>query len=168
MLRGFGLFGVEPARACVTANWCSTIFRKFDLLLTRHRAGKLWRVTTQRGVQPGRKVVNRSAFRMPRKFAWLVLTGKHHAASYGTQLQHVLNTPEMVELLAASAQARRVLRPLCRALAVELPWTVTPRKIRDTTMPRRRKPRAKPEPFRIPLPRGVLTAARRQGFGKMR
>ena len=56
-------------------------------------------------------------------------------------------------------QARRVLRPLCRALAVEFPWTVDqPRAERP---PKPRKPRPKPEPFRIPLPRGMLARARK-------
>jgi hypothetical protein len=160
MLRGFGLLGVEAARQIATANWCSAIFRRFDGLVSRYRAGRLRGISTPRVVTPGRKVVNKSVIRMPRKFAWLVMTGKHHAAGYGAKLQTVLNTPEMAELLAASAQARRILRPLCRALAVELPWTVdTPRAER----PRRpRKPRPKPEPFKIPLPRGALTWARRE------
>jgi hypothetical protein len=71
----------------------------------------------------------------------------------------------MIDLLAAAPQAARILRPLCRALAVELPWTTS--KPRPTRPPRPRKPRPKPEPFKIPLPRGVLTHCRRLGFGKM-
>ena len=101
---------------------------------------------------------------LPRRFGWLVKAGGYQAVGYGLQLQNVLNTPEMVELLAASPQAQRILRPICRALAVELPWVVDqPRQIK----PHIRTPRAKPEPFRIPLPRGALSWARRQGFGKM-
>jgi hypothetical protein len=103
---------------------------------------------------------------LPRKFGWLVQAGGYQAAGYGLQLQTLLNAPEMVELLAESAQARRILRPLCRALAVELPWVVD--KPRAEIKPRRRQPRPKPEPFRIPLPRGALSWARREGFGKMR
>jgi hypothetical protein len=102
---------------------------------------------------------------LPRRFGWLVKAGTHEAAIVGLKMVAVLSTPEMAEMLASSEQARRVLRPLCRALAVELPWTVD--KVRVEGTPRRRKPRVKPEPFRIPLPRGVLSAARRQGFGKM-
>ncbi len=168
MLRQFGLFGVEPARQMATANWCSAIFRRIDQLLARYQAGKLRHLTTPRVVQPGRKMINPPANRMPRKFAWLVLTGKHHAAAYGAQVQHVLARPEMAELLEMSVQARRILRPLLRALAVRLPWTIDKdRAERGVSRRRPRKPRAKPEPFRIPLPRGVLAAARRQGFGKM-
>ena len=97
---------------------------------------------------------------LPRRFGWLVVAGKHEAACYGSQLQTVLNEPEMVALLAASPQARRVLRPLCRALAIALPWTMTPPR---TLKPRKpRKPRPQPEAFRIPLPRGVISWARRE------
>jgi hypothetical protein len=96
----------------------------------------------------------------------LVRAGGHDAACVGLQLQAVLAAPEMTELLAVSPQAGRILRPLCRALALELPAT-SPRAC-EHTRPRMRKPRVTPEPFRIPLPRSVLTAARRQGFGKRR
>jgi len=103
------------------------------------------------------------------RFGWLVQAGKHQAAAFGLQLQTVLTTPEMSKLLAASPQARRILRPLCRALAVELPGISEPPRTRaDGARPKRpRKPRPKPEPFKIPLPRGVLSWARREGFGKL-
>ena len=75
----------------------------------------------------------------------------------------------MTELLTESAQARRILRPLCRALAVELPGMVgIAATERGAVQLRRPKPRVVKEPMRIPLPRGVLVAARRQGFGKDR
>jgi hypothetical protein len=54
---------------------------------------------------------------LPRRFAWLVRLVPE-AACYGTQLQHLLSEPAMAELLAASPQARRILRPLCRMLGV--------------------------------------------------
>jgi len=58
--------------------------------------------------------------RLPRKFAWLVRLVPE-AACYGPQLHHLLSEPEMAALLAASPQARRLLRPLCRMLAVAPP-----------------------------------------------
>jgi len=54
---------------------------------------------------------------LPRRFAWLVRLVPE-AASCGTQLQHLLSDPAMAALLAASPQARRILRPLCRMLGV--------------------------------------------------
>jgi len=56
--------------------------------------------------------------RLPHKFAWLVRLVPE-AASSGSQLRHLLAEPEMAALVAASPQARRLLRPLCRMLAVE-------------------------------------------------
>ncbi len=166
MLSRFGGLGVAAERQMVTANWVSAIFQRFDALLLRYQAGKLRRVLSPRVLTTGRKAAKQPESRMPRRFGWLVRSGAHHAAAYGTQVQHVLSGPEMAELLATSPQAMRILRPLLRALAVELPWTVD--KPRTPRQRRPRKPRPKPEPFRIPLPRGVLSAARRQGFGKLR
>ncbi len=160
MLRQFGMFGVQPARQMATANWLSAKFRQFGDLLARYQAGKLRRYAAPRMVTPGRTIVNKPAMRMPRQWAWLVITGKHHAAVYGSQLQYcVLARPEVAELLEISPQARRILRPLCRALAVELPWTVDKPRAKRPRKPR--KPRPKPEPFRHQLPRGVLSAVRR-------
>ncbi len=61
--------------------------------------------------------------RLPYKFAWLVRLVPE-AACYGSQLRHLLAEPEMAALLAASPQARRLLRPLCRMLAVAPPQAV--------------------------------------------
>ena len=160
LLASLGMWRLEPARASVAYNRISATFRRIERMLLRFRAGRIWRVT-QRAVtgRRGGATAGRGPA-LPRRFGWLVIAGKHEAACYGSQLQTVLNTPEMSALLEASPQARRVLRPLCRALAVELPWTVTPPR-----PPRPRKPRAarpKPEPFKIPLPRGVITWARRE------
>jgi hypothetical protein len=144
-------------------------FQGIERLLMRYRAGRLRRVemAVPRQRKPRGKI---AVVVMPRRFGWLVQAGGYQAVGYGAQLQTVLSTPEMVALLAASPQAVRLLRPLCRALALELAWVRdAPRVVADgeATKPRKRKPRVKPEPFRIALPRGVLTAARRQGFGKM-
>ena len=99
--------------------------------------------------------------------------GGWKAAGYGSQLRAALETPEMVALLTASPEAGRVLRPICRMLGIEVTVlrpgvvVVVREKIAQEWV---RKPRmkVKPEPFRIPLPRGVLAAARRQGYGKIR
>jgi len=61
--------------------------------------------------------------RLPHKFAWLVRLVPE-AASYGSQLRHLLAEPEMAALLAASPQASRLLRPICRMLAVAPPHAV--------------------------------------------
>jgi hypothetical protein len=86
---------------------------------------------------------------------------------YGLQLRAQLETPEMVALLAASPQAVRILKPLCRALAVELPWVNPPRKPREKK-PRkpRRRTYAVTSDFNPPMPRGMLAWARKNGCGK--
>ncbi len=59
----------------------------------------------------------RPAGRLPRGFAWLIRLAPEAAAD-GGQLQHMLADPEMAALLAAEPKLRRLLRPLCRMLAI--------------------------------------------------
>ncbi len=155
------------------------IGRRVEGMLARFRAGIVWRrkagsralarveaVSADGGSAPPRKRV------WPSRFGWLVLVGRHEAAGLSAQLRSVLSSPEMVALLQAAPQARRVLLPLCRALAIEAellrPGEVVVPKPKAAPKPRVRKPRPKVDWGRIPLPRGMLSAARRQGFGKIR
>ena len=152
-----------------------------ERLSQRFQAGRLWR-TPARTVAAGRVaegVPRAVASRVwPSRFGWLVRAAAHHAAVYGIQLRAILEQPEMVDLLQASPQAVRILTPLCRMLAVEtqllrprLAGAVEP----EVPAPERpllrvkiRRVRVAVDWGRIPLPRGVLSAARRQGFGKVR
>ena len=172
LLAALGAWQVEPVLALALHRRIGATLGRIERMLARFRAGRLWRVM-QRATAQGRR--GRMAGRgpaLPRRFGWLVQAGGHRAASVGSQLQAVLNAPDMAELLAASAQAGRILRPLCRALAVELPgMTATARTAaaeRGETKRLGIRTRTTPEPWRIPLPRGVLSAARREGFGKDR
>ena len=155
-----GMWGLDGAVAVLVSNRTGRIFGQIERMLARFRAGSLRRVTRPISTVRARGETAGRGPALPRRFGWLVVAGKHQAAGYGCQLQHLLNEPDMTALLAASAQARRVLRPLCRALAIELPWTVTPPRPPKPGKPR--KPRPKPEIFKIPLPRGVITWARRE------
>ena len=161
LLLGLGAWGIAPQIALPTHRWVSDKILRFNALLARYRAGTLRRVTWRVAPMPtARKTHTTPAARLPRRFGWLVALGKHNAACCGTQLQAVLETPEMAELLEASPQAQRILRPLLRALAVPMPCVIdAPRAPRK---PRIRKARPKPEAFQIPLPRGVLTWSRRE------
>ena len=169
LLAALGNWGLEPMLALALYRRISGIAGRIERMLVRFRAGRLWRVTHRATRVGGIRRVNAA---LPRRFGWLVRAGRHQAALFGAQLQQALNAPEMEEMLAASPQARRILRPLCRALAVEMPGTLAPPRTAATerdAMPQRRKPpRPALEAWRIPLPRGVLSAARRQGFGKDR
>ena len=140
---------------------------KIERLAVRFQAGRLWRRT------PGAKASGRNATKIgariwPGRFAWLVRAAGYQAAGYGCQLRHVLQQPEMIELLKASPQAARILRPVCRMLAIETsvlrPGVVVPEPVVREVKPRIRKPRVPIDWGRIPLPRGVLTAVRRRRF----
>jgi hypothetical protein len=146
----------------------STLAGRVERMLQRLRAGTLRRMPPRAMTQRAeRKARRKPAVSLPRTFGWLLRTGKHHAAGYGSQLRAQLETPEMVELLAVSPQAVRILRPLCRALAVELPWVNPPRKPREKK-PRkpRRRTYAVTSDFNPPMPRGMLAWARKNGCGK--
>jgi hypothetical protein len=81
----------------------------------------------------------------------------------------------MVALLTACPQAVRILRPICRMMAIEtsvlrpgVAVVVAPARLQAGAVARVRR---KPAPLdfgRIPLPRGVMAAARRQGYGRRR
>ena len=166
LLAVLGAWKLEPARAMVLYGRINALPGRVERMLIRFRAGRQRRSAgpTTRG--PRMQAACRGPA-LPRRFGWLVRLGGWQAAGFGSQLQTVLNTPDIDALLAASPQAVRLLRPLCRALAVDLPAfrpAVTPVRARAIRKPR---VRVKPEPFRIPLPRGVISAARRAGFGKL-
>jgi hypothetical protein len=163
VMAALGAWGLEAEIAVLLHRRIAHAAARIERMLARFRAGRLRRIADRKArngaIRRGRVDT------LPKRFGWLVIAGGHRAAGFGSQLRAVLAEPEMTALLAASPEAVRILRPLCRALAVELPcFADTPRAPRPT---RPRKPRPRPEPFRIPLPRGVLSAARRAGFGKL-
>jgi hypothetical protein len=103
----------------------------------------------------------------PRQFAWMVRAAAHEAAGFGLQLQAVLAQPDMVAFLQATPQAARLLTPICRMLGVDtallrpgfVPAVCRARAVLAVA------PEPEPEPVsRVPLPRGVLAAVRRQKF----
>ncbi len=157
-----GMWGLDGQMTVLIYNRSGQIFGRIERMLVRFRAGKL-RVGMRR--QSASRKVGEKAGRgpaLPRKFGWIVDAGGYRAVGYRSQLVHLLTTEaEMVTMLESYPQARRVLRPLLRALGVEeLPWAATPPRAPKPRMPR--KPRPKPEPYKIPLPRGVITWARRE------
>ena len=75
----------------------------------------------------------------PRRPGWLCAVSIDTVAA-GSQLQYLLNDPEMTALLAATPALGRLLRPLCRMLGVVLPGTpATPARPRAPRPPRPRK-----------------------------
>ncbi|MBV8522749.1 MAG: hypothetical protein JOY71_11620 [Acetobacteraceae bacterium] len=96
---------------------------RFDALVAAVRAGRLPAGPESRAQSAADLELPRleglpQPFRLPGRFGWLVRLVPG-AAVYGSQMQHVLADPEMAALLAAP-QAGRMLRPLCRMLAIRL------------------------------------------------
>ena len=140
---------------------------QFERLAARFQAGRLWRRAPR--AETGARAAARVTTRIwPRRFGWLVKAASYQAAGYGAQLRSILEQPEMVDLLQAAPQAARILRPVCRMLAIEAsvlrPGAPVPAPTPRPAQPRLRKPRAKIDWGRIPLPRGVLTAVRKRRF----
>ena len=148
--------------------------RRVEALLARFLAGRLTRrVRTGGPVERAAAAaasVSAPVLVLPRGFGWLVALGGYQAAGCGSQLEALLARPEMVALLAASPAAGRALRPMCRALGIAgsvlRPGVVEVVREPKVRAPRVRTKRAPVDWGRVPLPRGVLAAARRQGFGK--
>lgn len=150
------------------------IGQRMEGLASRFLAGRVWRRAARgREASADRAVVRRRGADpiWPRRFGWLVRAASWQAAGYGAQLRAVLETPDMVALLEASPQARRVLRPLCRMLAVETSLLRPPGlgvvvEAASEERPKRvRTPPVKPDLGRVPIPRGVMSAVRRGRYG---
>jgi hypothetical protein len=179
---GLGLLG--PALVLLLYGRLGDICGKMERLAARFQAGRLWRVAVRavgapRVATDGQRRAG-TAWVWPGRFGWLVRAAAYRAAGYGCQLREILGQPEMVELLIAAPQAGRILRPVCRMLAVETSLLRPraagaevgpcegPERIVPEVKARVRRARVVVDFGRIPLPRGVLSAARRQGFGKLR
>ncbi len=94
---------------------------RFDALVARLTAGRSPAgrpaATARPRTRPARKAPAATG-RLPRGQAWLIRLLPGEAASYGCQLQALLADPQMAALLAAAPEAGRILRPLCRLLAI--------------------------------------------------
>ena len=95
---------------------------RFEALLADLRAGRLSAAPSGRGAAetlpqlPGLAGLP-PPFRAPRESGWLLRLAPESAAFAG-QVEYLLADPEMKALLAGSAQAGRILRPLCRMLGI--------------------------------------------------
>ncbi len=141
----------------------SRIRQRLFRLLSRIAAGHRPRAPRTPGPAP-----RRSGVSVPfpnRRHGWLAIMLDHNARNYASQLNHLLNTPGVAEIIAASPGAMRTLRPLCRMLGVDLP-VVLRRPARPPAPPRQRPPRpitsrlAAIPPSDRPIPRNILAAAR--------
>jgi hypothetical protein len=125
---------------------------RFEALMAKVGAGRLVapaaRLRTQASPQrhrlPGlpQPLSPPQPHKLPRGFGWLLRLVPETAA-YRGQVEYLLAKPDMAALLAASPQARRILRPLCHMLMIE--------PVPALAIPRRRKPLAAPAAASPPL-----------------
>jgi hypothetical protein len=103
-------------------NYLNRIARRFDRLMARIAAGTSRprpRAASARAPEPSGRLTPR--LRLPPQKAWLLAALKHEAAFYTGRIETLLSEPGTAELLAATPQAVRLLRPLCRMLGVQHP-----------------------------------------------
>jgi hypothetical protein len=156
---------VRPSLLLVHA-WLGRLVQRFAALVARVEAGTLRpprrRTSPPRGVpppddSPSKRPPREPYQRLPESFAWLIRMLPYQAACFGSQLQHQFSQPEMIALLEAAPQVGRILRPLCRLLAIDLPpaLRLPPRP------PRPRKPRPPKQPTAEQNPRTAPLTGRK-------
>ncbi len=139
------------------------ILRRIEGMVSRFQAGRLRRVGVAGEVPRPRREVGVRVW--PGRFAWMVQVVGWEAAGFGSQLRAVLETPEVVALLAACPQAVRVLTPVCRMLAIET-QVLRPGVVRAVAPVRASRVRVKPDLGRVPIPRGAMAWVRRERSAK--
>jgi len=93
---------------------------RMERLMARFEAGTLRRCASRAAPECAVRVRRAAPRRIwPSSFGWLVKAASWQAAGFGSQLRAALAEPKMQAMLAAAPQAARILRPLCRALAIE-------------------------------------------------
>ncbi len=107
----------------VTLLWTrlARLTARFDALVARLTAGRSPAGRPAAPARPRTRPARKApapGLRLPRGQAWLIRLLPGEAASYGCQLQALLADPQMAALLAAAPEAGRILRPLCRLLAI--------------------------------------------------
>jgi hypothetical protein len=90
---------------------------RFNALIARLAAGQPAAPYRPR-TRPARAAPPAEILRLPRDYFWLIRLLPYEAAGYGSQLQAMLADPQTAALLAAAPEAGRILRPLCRLLAI--------------------------------------------------
>ena len=151
----------EPARDLLLARiyyHLNRTIQRFEKLVTNWRAGTLPKPGKPR---PGRPTRPQTTPRLPNSYAWLIRNVDHYNfRGHASQLQHFLATPECAAFLAEVPRAGRILRPLAKSLALQMPGDPPP------PMP---KPAAPPKPAKnpwlnLPQPTIAVTVERRDPY----
>ncbi len=111
-------------RAAVAVAWLvwpylHRLATRFTALVTRVQAGKVVVVVARATGRPraGPLVQRPRPPGLPQGFAWLARLAPS-ILPLRSQVCHLLGDPELAALLAATPQAGRILRPLCRMLGI--------------------------------------------------
>ena len=143
-------WGLEPAFRILIWGRVSRIRQRFASLVARIRAGVPARKSAPRPAasRPQASASEpRRRQRLPDSFAWLCRYLPQVAAGFGSQLQLLLQEAEMQALIAADPRVGRILRPLCRMLAVpDAPGVLPPRPPRPARLHPARPRGAPPTP----------------------
>ena len=174
----FGLkLGVGPVLLLLVYRRIGQIMVRMERLVAQYQAGTLRRVKPRVAAPKRDDAEKRTRAKplevLPRKFGWLRQQMGWQLGGHCGQFETILHRPEMVEMLVACPQAIRILRPLCRMLGMDprflqpgVPVVFIP-PVAKVVKKRVRKPRPKVDWGNIPLPRGMLAWAKKQGFGKV-
>jgi hypothetical protein len=154
----------DPRRAAVGVplrRYLNRTARRFDRLLVRLAAGKVPKPRPRRPAtdrpQTDKPQTDKPRVRFSRKRAWLAIDLGYQGRGFASQINFLLDSPEHAPLIAASPQAHRLLRPLCRMLGIS-PSCIPP------LPPRPRKPR----PPREPKPRPIRQMSERRAWASWR
>ena len=130
--RGFLRTPMRVTSVIPLCNYIGRTTRRLARLMARLPAP-----TPPRAPRPGRSG-GPAPIRLPTTKGWLIADLKYEAANFASQLNHLLNRPESVALLAHFPQAGRILRPICRMLGLDHPALAR--------APRKPSPRQPPSP----------------------
>ena len=146
----------SPHAIIPTATWLllterlGRLAQRFRALVARLQAGRL---APPRAPRAGIRAARPPAPRLPAERGWINARVAEAAPCAG-QLQMLIQDPATADLLARAPQAGRLLRPLCRALALDLPdWLRLPPRAKTKGLPVRRKPRRPAAPRAKAAPR---------------
>ena len=118
----------------------SRLRQRFDRFVARVLAGLVPRAPVVGRVQVARVA---TGVRLPAGYGWLVRMVPE-AAQFGAQFQALLDDPEIGPALVAAPGAGRVLRPLCKMLAVPVPAALGGTGTAPEPRVRKAKPAARP------------------------
>lgn len=140
---------VLPERQALMEAACGYLVRlraRFRVLVPKLLSGEVVRARAARASvgdgeedASGERVVRRRRLVLPRGRGWLLRLAEGNGGSTATQLAALFLEPEHAALIAGSPRAQRLLRPLFRGLAIELPCVpALPRRARARRVVERR------------------------------